>query len=225
MMEKEQNYCIDVFAGNSIFVNCYKQFDYEKPLFLNFLRYICIIHQINVTDLAKALNVSRQTLYNYFPLHTSQMPQVVKDKITYIYGAANFDQVIDLECANKFENDLSEELEEKLANGLTWRNIRVRYKYMFQELKHKEYKGQVVLRSHYRSSEIWTNVIYLSKTRKNSVFDEELSYLQRAVVIHNTPQFSKVLFKSLISISPDDFKLLEIIKDYIKQYEKNQDNN
>ena len=98
----EKRIMIDVLKENQT-INEYINNGKVEYKFYNILYYIKEKYGVTVVDLGIILNVTRQTIYNYFQIHTKELPNAVKNKIALIYGEISFDDVIKIEWLVEYE--------------------------------------------------------------------------------------------------------------------------
>ena len=72
--------------------------------FCSVLYYIKEKYDISVVDLGLILDVTRQTIYNYFQLHSKDLPETIKNQIAMIYGEISFEEVINKELLVEYES-------------------------------------------------------------------------------------------------------------------------
>lgn len=68
--------------------------------YVNLLAYCKAVYEVTVTDLAKLLNVERQTIYNYYKHSTSKLSPKVVGMLLNIYKLNTLNEIIDFEKNN-----------------------------------------------------------------------------------------------------------------------------
>ncbi|MFW6047273.1 MAG: hypothetical protein ACOCP4_05765, partial [Candidatus Woesearchaeota archaeon] len=188
------NYFVDIFENDSALKNALGE-SYDSYRFVNFLKYVSERYDISVVALADLLGVTRQSLYNYFKGRTNELPSKIKDKVCGIYGALDFEEVLEkekkVEIATYNEKPLLDEVSNDVGINLDPRQLDEFEVYTLESIGPASQRiYEVHLIDKYRFKKLWNAALRqkkqgksvpssLPKTETNSVEDEVASFLDK----------------------------------------------
>jgi hypothetical protein len=179
---------------------------------VNFLKYINICYNIKVTQLSKILNVSRQSIYNYFRIPTDQLPNIVIDKIIHIYGYDNFREVLNMELILFFKDYYEEEIYSEIEYGVNFNDIKHKYKYLFRFYLSSGRK-YISLKDEFLSERFWKRKYAGLISHQN--IDVDIYNLFRDFVSKHTPIYTSKLLGKINKLDKEDYEIIRILDNYL----------
>lgn len=216
-------YFIDIFKEDNTLIKALGD-TYEKYRFVNFLKYVSERYDVSVVDLANILDVTRQTLYNYFKNSTKDLPIKIKNRICEIYGALDFEEVLEkekkVEIATYNEKPHLEELARISGSGIdpsyvdgfevyTLTPIGTSTQDLYEVRKIDKYRFLKLWRSEQRTINK-KSIGDTTTTGINGIPKEFKVFLDR-----HSQEYGKLLIKLLNeNVKEDDVEFLSYIKKY-----------
>ncbi len=212
---------IDVFEDDQDIIAWQKnhKIDYD---FYNILYYAKEKYELRITDMADYFGVKRQTIYNYFKLHTEALPSNVKTQIAEIYGYLTFNEVLRVEkLVQKHEIKSYPILKEALGNETHPGTMPEEYFEIYEVHPGVMHEKEFSLKLAYNFKLLWQNAINpktkstnVQKTNQKSSSSSTLMEHITTLNYQNSSVYTQLLLKLLTkkALGDDEDLLLHIMK-------------
>ncbi|MDY0277842.1 MAG: hypothetical protein RBQ97_07135 [Acholeplasma sp.] len=201
-----------------------KKIDYQ---FVNILYYVKEKYGISVISLSKLFNVTRQSIYNYFEMNSSEIPKNIIEQVVEVYGEISFEQVLDKECLVEYEtimilpliyeSGMHDDTFIADSSGDSYiSKISEVFKPAFYN--HNDGKGYVTIKQKYNFSSIWKSRINeISKIIQKDDTDKRIVNLVEQLKETHSKEYLYLLLKIIQDrVSGDDDEFFIYLTKYIK---------
>jgi len=197
------------YLTSTQFKRYFKPGDLKKKV--NFIKYVIETYRINVTNLSKIFNVSRQSIYKYMKVPTSDLPKVLLDKIVYIYGCHTFDEVLKMELILTFKDKYRDEIENKIDRGIDFNHIKHPYKFLYTSNKSNNF-DYISLKQKYQYEIYWERSLAGIRNIEYETIDVYSAY--REFLSKHSSTYVTHVFKKLNHLDKDDYELIRMLDSY-----------
>jgi hypothetical protein len=201
-----------------------KMIDYE---FVNILYYVKEKYDVSVISLSKIFNVTRQSIYNYFQMNSTELPKNIIDQIVEAYGEISFEQVLDKECLVEYETIMILPLiyesamhDDTFIADVSGESYISKISEVFKPTfyNHNEAKGYVTIKQKYNFSSFWKSRINeISKINQKDDTDNRIVNLVEQLKETHSKEYLYLLLKIIQDrVSGDDDEFFIYLTKYIR---------